>query len=284
MSAADRAPRTLPFTKLEGAGNDYVYVDRHDDLEPPVDAAELARRVADRHFGVGSDGLIVLGRSTIADVRMWMWNADGSRGAMCGNGLRCLAKFARDRGVLRADIGTIETDAGTRRFELLRTAGEVVGARVDMGVVRVAAEPTPFTFAGREYPFHAADAGNPHAVVFGDDDPEALPVLEVGAAFQRHPMFASGVNVEFVRHLGGDRLVQRTFERGSGETLACGSGATAVAAAAFATGRVTGDVATIRLRGGELRVIREASSLVLEGPARTVFHGEFLLPEPRKDQ
>lgn len=273
----------VPFVKMEGAGNDYVYLDWRDRTEPPEDAPILARELADRHRGVGGDGLIALGRSHLADVRMWMWNADGSRGSMCGNGARCLAKLAHDLGLVQGDHLTLETDAGLRRVELLRDGqGGVVAARVDMGEVAVERETRPFVAAGQTWHYHKADAGNLHAVVFVDQAPGDLPVLEVGAAFQTADVFPDGVNVEFVQVVARDRLLQRTFERGSGETLACGTGATAAAAAAFLSGRVAGNSVEVVLSGGVLRVLRHGPALVLEGPARTVARGIYLRPDSRR--
>jgi diaminopimelate epimerase len=276
----------LEFTKMEGAGNDYVFVDG---IRAPFDlehGAAIAVRIADRNFGVGGDGLIVLAPSEVADVRMVMWNADGSRGSMCGNGIRCLAKLAHDLGVVPGRVLQVETDGGVRRVELLppqdggAAAGRVVAARVEMGPVRVAEAAVSIECEGRAWAFVPVDAGNPHAVFFGSADPECLPVAEVGRALQVSPHFPAGVNVEFVRVGADGVLTQRTYERGSGETLACGSGATAVAAAAWEHGHVSADLPTIRirLRGGMLSIHRTASGLVMEGPARTVFSGAYELP------
>jgi len=275
---------TLPFTKMQGAGNDYVYVDA---FAAPVrslldrqDLSALARRVSDRHCGIGSDGLIVLAVASTpdADCAMWMWNADGSRGAMCGNGLRCLAKLAFDHERVKATEFMIETDSGLRRANLTCTQdGRVVSVRTEMGKVFVEPEPRTVEALGSEWSYHAGDAGNPHAVIFVQDVATA-PVVELGSILQKHPAFPRGVNVEFA-HLANDSvLVQRTFERGSGETLACGTGACAVAKAGLVTGRVRGPRVKLRLRGGDLLVTcREDDSLVLEGPAVTVFEGELPL-------
>ena len=268
----------LAFVKMEGAGNDYVYVDAITSGDSREHLAAFAARVADRHFGVGGDGLIALAPSDRADCAMWMWNADGSRGAMCGNGLRCVAKLAHDLGHVEGPRVRIETDVGVREAELLVDGSEVIGARVDMGPVTVQLAPHTVRVDGRELRYLGADAGNPHAVVFVDEDLESVPVDELGAAMQEVEDFHDGVNVEFVRVLPDDSLAQRTYERGSGETLACGSGAAAAAAVAIASGRVPGPVVTVRLRGGQLRVTDTGSSLVMEGPARTVFRGEIDLP------
>ncbi|MHC4078482.1 MAG: diaminopimelate epimerase [Planctomycetota bacterium] len=272
--------KVLPFVKMEGAGNDYVFVDginQDFDLE---EGPRLAKIVADRHFGVGGDGLIVLAASEKADCRMVTWNADGSRAPMCGNGLRCLAKLAHDVGAVHEKSMQVETDTGVRAVELtFDPAGAVTGAAVDMGDVTVSAEPETVTIDGVDWHFHSGDAGNLHAVIFLDQDPDEAPVAEVGAAFQRLSRFPQGVNVEFVLARPDGGLEQRTHERGSGETLACGSGATVAALAAIVSGRVPGPKVAVHLRGGVLTIHRQASSLVMEGPARTVFAGEFLIPE-----
>ena len=263
----------VPFTKMEGLGNDYIFVDAITTPMPLARAAELARRWSDRHFGIGADGLILLLAGDTAPVRMAMWNADGSRGAMCGNGLRCLARFAFARGHLREQRFLVETDAGPRRVELL-AGGDV---RAWMGEVRVAS-PRQLTVAGRTVEVTPGDAGNPHAVVFVDDTTTA-DVPGIGAALQVHPAFPDGVNVEFVQPLARDRLRQRTFERGSGETLACGTGATVAALAARAAGLVTGETIVVELRGGPLRVVGTGAALAIEGPGRTVFAGEIGIAE-----
>lgn len=271
----------LAFTKMEGAGNDYVYVDGIHEEFDETRGSKIAQLVADRRFGIGSDGLIVLAPSTIADVRMLMWNADGSRGSMCGNGVRCVAKLASDLGLVAADEIRVETDAGVREIVLLfGDDGEVDGARVEMGAVTIDTEPRSFAAADRTWPYHAADAGNPHAVVFVGGNPSDFPLRDVGAAAQELSEFPDGVNLELVEVVDKDagRLRQRTFERGSGETLACGSGATAVACVAMDLGLVPGPVVTVELLGGELVITREGDRIFMEGPARTVFHGEIELP------
>ncbi len=259
------------FTKMEGCGNDYLFVDAVDAPFPVERAPELARRWSDRHFGVGADGLILLAADPSHAARMLMWNADGSRGAMCGNGLRCLARFAVDRGRVRARAFTVATDAGPRAVELL-DGGRV---RAAMGDVRCAA-PRDVAVGDALVRLVPGDAGNPHAVVFVPDV-ERADVSAVGRALQSHAAFPDGVNVEFVQVLGPDRLRQRTFERGSGETLACGTGAAVAVAAARAAGNIRGDVAHVELRGGTLTVVGTGPSLAIEGPARTVFTGEIEL-------
>src|SRR5690606_1620788 len=204
-------------------------------------AEAWAARLADRHRGIGGDGLILLAPSARADVRMLMWNADGSRGAMCGNGLRCVARLACDEGHARGPVVSVETDAGLRRVELLPdAAGRFSAARAAMPGIAVETTPAELVVDGEVWRYHRGDAGNPHAVAFVDGDPEQAPVARVGAAFQRAAAFPDGVNVEFVHALPPDLLLQRTFERGSGETLACGSGACVAALCAILTGRLPG--------------------------------------------
>lgn len=262
----------VAFTKMEGCGNDYVFVDAVRDPLPLVRGGELARAWSDRHFGIGGDGLVVLTGGERAAVRMQMWNADGSRGAMCGNGLRCLARLAHEHGHVRDQQFVVETDVGDRCVELL-DGGAV---RTHMGDVRVEA-PAPLRVGDAELSITRGNAGNPHAVVFVDDVATAA-VRELGAAMQRHAAFPDGVNVEFVQVLGPDRLRQRTFERGSGETLACGTGATVAALAARAQRRISADIVHVALLGGTLLVECGARSLALVGPTRTVFRGEVELP------
>lgn len=262
----------VPFVKMEGAGNDYVFVDAIRAPFPFERAAELAQRWSDRHRGIGADGLIVVTRVPDAAVGMAMWNRDGSRGAMCGNGLRCVARLARDHGHVAHDRFVVATDAGPREVELL--AGDLV--RTSMGDVHCEPE-VALDVDGRTVTVVPGSAGNPHAVVFVADV-DAAPVHDVGSRLQRHPRFADGVNVEFVQVLAPDRLRQRTFERGSGETLACGTGAAVAALAAHTNGLATAARIAVELRGGTLHALVQRSSLAVEGPARTVFRGEIELP------
>jgi diaminopimelate epimerase len=264
----------IPFTKMEGVGNDYVYVDAIRCSFPLERGPELARAWSDRHFGIGADGLIALVRGESAPVRMVMWNADGSRGAMCGNGLRCLARLAAAHGHVAGTRFDVETDSGPRAVELLSDGTGVIAS---MGEVSCG-EPLRVEVLGDTVELVPGDAGNPHAVVFVDDV-ERAEVHRLGEALQRHPRFPDGVNVEFVQVLRDGELVQRTYERGSGETLACGTGAAVAAAAAMQTGRCAGNEVAIRLRGGELRAVRRGRTLAIEGPANTVFEGEIEVPD-----
>jgi diaminopimelate epimerase len=210
---------------------------------------------------------------------MHMWNADGSRGSMCGNGVRCLAKLAFDHGHVSGPALGVETDAGLREVQLLIEAGgQVSGARVHMGEIELPTGVGRAEIGGRVWTYQRACAGNNHAVIFYDGDLEAAPVLEVGAGFQALDEFPDGVNVEFIVVQDDGSLRQRTFERGSGETLACGSGATAAACVALNTGRVPGPRVRVRLTGGELVIERGAAGVFMEGPARAVFHGTVALP------
>lgn len=277
MTATDRW--RLPFTKMHGAGNDYVFVDgiRH---TIDVDRAPaLARLVADRHGGVGSDGLIVFTAGAKAPCRMLMWNADGSRGAMCGNGLRCLAVLARRHGHVGRDDFTVETDAGPRHVVVLRDAeGEPTGARIAMGEVHVEAEPRRHHAGGRDWLAHAVDAGNPHLVVFVESALEQASLAELAGTLQRHPAHPDGVNVNMVVVTAPDRLSLRTFERGSGETRACGTGAVASAMAAFTTGRAVAHHLTVTMPGGSVEVEIDGNAATMAGPATTVFTGELWVP------
>lgn len=274
------------FVKMEGAGNDYVYIDGVRQRLAIERAGRIAARVADRHYGIGGDGLILLAPSDTSDVRMVMWNADGSRGSMCGNGIRCVAKLAYDEGLTTAPSVAVETDSGVKRVHLLFAGSEVVGARVELLGIVVAPAPCVLTVDGRDWEYVPGDAGNPHAVIFVREDLDGVPVHDVGSAMQR--VFPEGVNVEFVRVLPGGALEQRTYERGSGETLACGSGATVAAVAAVRSRRVAGPRVPVRLRGGELVIEVDGERVAMEGPAREVFRGELELdrfdpPSRRQD-
>ncbi|MBK8980544.1 MAG: diaminopimelate epimerase [Planctomycetes bacterium] len=267
----------LAFAKLHGAGNDYLFVDgiRDATLEAELLAPHVAA-LCDRHRGVGSDGVILLVRGAGDAVRMVMWNADGSRGAFCGNGVRCLAYLARVRGHVSDDTVEIDTDVGRVRVELRRDPrGAVVGGRSTLPPLTLAPRSESDTLAGRALRWRRAATGNPHAVVLlpAGIDLEMLPVARLGAAFQADARFDGGVNVEFVTVLADDRIRCRTFERGSGETLACGSGATAAAAVARAEGRVRGDRIAVELRGGELQVEFDADGPRLAGPCALVCEG-----------
>ncbi|MCB6343405.1 diaminopimelate epimerase [Enterocloster lavalensis] len=275
----------MRFTKMQGIGNDYVYVNCFE--ETVADPAAVARFVSDRHFGIGSDGLILIGPSGTADCRMDMYNMDGSRGVMCGNGVRCVGKYAYDHGLVPGDRRslTVETLAGIKTIEF--TVEEENGrftARlltVDMGEARLTSElPEPINVDGRDYSFVGISVGNPHAVYFMDSIDD-LRLDRIGPSFEMHPRFQPDrVNTEFIQLVDRNHIRMRVWERGSGETWACGTGATASAAAAILMG-YTEDEVEVELRGGKLRIRldRESGHLFMTGPAVEVFRGDIDIPE-----
>ena len=261
----------MRFTKMEGLGNDYIYINC---LEwEPTDLPGLAARLSHRHFGVGADGLICIKPGRTGDFSMEMYNADGSRGAMCGNGIRCVGKYVYDKSLTRKACLTIDTDAGPRRLELLVRGGEVEEIVVDMGPVRLG-QLLDLEADGRSWQVRPVDAGNPHAVIFCER-PEDIDLERLGPLLETHPAFPERVNVEFAG-AEEDGLTVRVWERGSGATLACGTGACAAFAAARRAG-LCGQRAKIRLPGGILEVEERNGDLFLTGPARTVFEGEIAL-------
>lgn len=275
----------MRFTKMQGIGNDYVYVNC---LEEAVDnPASLARMVSDRHFGIGSDGLILIRPSTKADFFMEMFNADGSRSAMCGNGIRCVGKYVYDNGLTDKTEITVNTLAGVKRLSLHAENGKVESVTVDMGAPVLDAEripvladsspviAKPIEVAGRTFEMTCVSMGNPHAVVFVENTAE-FPVEKVGRPFEIHPAFPERVNAEFVEVLGRNEANMRVWERGTGETLACGTGTCASVVACILNG-LTDDEVTVHLLGGDLRVRwdREADRVFMTGPAATVFEGEI---------
>ena len=275
---------TLRFAKLHGTANDFVYVDARAGF--PGDPAALAPRLCDRRRGIGADGLILLERSGAADCRMTIYNADGSRAEMCGNGIRGLAKFVRDRGLIMADPLCVETDAGVKTLHVhVNGNGRVARVTVDMGQpvwdgrqIPVAADgevvERPLEVGGQPYRVTCVSMGNPHCVVFVDGDVAALPLAQLGPGFARHAFFPRGVNTEFVRVRSPERLDMRVWERGAGETMACGTGACAVAVAAARTGRA-GRQVVVALPGGDLDIDWRADDHVLmTGEAVEVFEGQ----------
>lgn len=275
----------MRFTKMHGAGNDYVYVNCFD--EPlPDDPAALARKIADRHFGVGGDGLVLICPSQAADVRMRMFNADGSEAEMCGNAIRCVAKYAYDHGLTQKKALAIETGRGVLTLELEVHDGLVMRARVDMGepILEPAKIPTtlpgrmvqnvPLTIGGRTFPVTCVSMGNPHCVAFVEELSDQWvhdfgPLIEVDSHFPRR------VNAEFVQVLSPSEVRMRVWERGSGETLACGTGAAAVCVAGVLTGRTQRKI-TVHLLGGDLELEWADDGHVYKtGPATEVFSGEW---------
>ena len=270
---------------MQGIGNDYVYVNcLEESVENP---ASLARMVSDRHFGIGSDGLILIRPSVQADFFMEMFNADGTRSAMCGNGIRCVGKYVYDHGLTNKEKITGNTLAGVKRLALRAVGGSVQSVTVDMGApvldpalipVNVDASPVvaePIEVAGQRFEMTCVSMGNPHAVVFVKDT-AGFPVEEVGRPFEFHPAFPERVNAEFVQVLGRDEVNMRVWERGTGETLACGTGACATAVACALNG-LTDDEVTVHLLGGDLRIRwdRERNRVFMTGPAATVFEGQM---------
>jgi diaminopimelate epimerase len=284
----------MHFTKMHGIGNDYVYVDGT--REQLADPSGIAIRISDRHTGIGSDGLILINPSGIADFAMDMYNADGSRGKMCGNGIRCVGKYVYDHGLTDKTELRIETLAGIRQLVLYPGEdGKIESVSVDMGEpiltpkdipVRIDAFSTPretivgcpVEIAGRTWPITCVSMGNPHCIVFVDEDVDGLPLADIGPAFEGSDLFPEQVNTEFVNVLSRDHLKMRVWERGSGETMACGTGACAVAVAGALNG-LTDRNATVSLRGGDLKIRWDEGSgrVFMTGPAAEVFQGDMQL-------
>lgn len=281
---------TMRFTKMHGCGNDYVYVNCFE--ETVSDPSSLAVKLADRHYGIGGDGLILIEPSDKADAYMHMFNLDGSEGNMCGNGIRCVAKYISDHGIVPADRDTVtvDTKSGVKTIELTKENGKVIRATVDMGVARPDSEmPEKITVAGMDLLFYGIDLGNPHAVYFLEDNDvlmstiekcgdllPSLPLEKIGPAFESHPRFPDKVNSEFIDIVSRQEVNFRVWERGSGETLACGTGASAAAAAGFLAGKLDSEV-LIHLVGGDLRIRydEESGHCFMTGPATEVFSGDI---------
>lgn len=263
----------MKFTKMQGIGNDYVYVNCFEEtVEHPE---EVARRVSDRHFGIGSDGLILICPSAVADCRMRMFNEDGSEGAMCGNGIRCVGKYAYDHGIVDRTRITVETLGGIRNLDMQVERGRVTAVQVDMGIPELtSALPEKIVVEGRQLEFTGISVGNPHAV-YVCDEIDSLDLERMGPAFETHQRFPDRVNSEFVQVLDRKHLRMRVWERGSGETWACGTGATACAVAAMMLG-LAEDRVEVQLKGGTLEIYwdREGGHAFMTGPAVEVFQGE----------
>lgn len=274
----------MKFTKMHGIGNDYIYVDtRHEVVRDP---AGVARLVSNRHTGIGSDGLILIGPSNRADARMEMYNAEGSRGEMCGNGIRCVAKYVVEHGIAKGPNLRIETDSGVKELECRVDQGQVVSVCVDMGppVLDARAIPTtiesarvidhPITIGGAEYGVTCVSMGNPHAVVFMQKL-QRLDLAALGPLFEHASVFPRRINAHFVRVDSPTHVTVRTWERGSGATRACGTGACAVCVAGVLTGRTERAIKTA-LPGGELDIEWTSHDRVfMTGPAVEVFSGEW---------
>ena len=275
----------MKFTKMHGCGNDYVYVNCFEEIiENPGKVSEF---VSDRHFGIGSDGLILIKPSEVADFKMEMYNADGSEGSMCGNGIRCVGKYVYDYGLTEKTKIEVETKAGVKYLELKVENGKVSMVTVDMGepcldpkqipIVsdkdKLIAE--PIEVLGKEYQFTGVSMGNPHAVVFVDST-EKFDVCGIGPHFENHRIFPERVNTEFIEILDRKRINMRVWERGSGETWACGTGACASVVACVLNGYTDSEV-FVHLLGGDLliRYDQKQNRVFMTGPATTVFDGEI---------
>lgn len=275
----------MKFTKMQGIGNDYVYVNCfQENIENP---SEVSRRISDRHFGIGSDGLILIKPSEKADFEMEMYNADGSQGAMCGNGMRCVGKYVYDYGLTDKTRISVDTKSGIKYLDLTVENKKVKLVRVNMGAPVLEPKSIPMVYEGERvisqpfnvgqdiYEITAVSMGNPHAVVYMEDV-KNLPLEEISPKFEKHPAFPESVNTEFVRVIDRRTVEMRVWERGSGETLACGTGACAVAVASVLNG-YTEDEVTVRLLGGDLKIFwdRTENLVYMTGPAEVVFEGEI---------
>lgn len=276
----------MKFTKMHGLGNDYVYVNCFEEkIENP---SEVAKFVSDRHTGIGSDGLIMINPSKVADFEMEMYNADGSRGEMCGNGIRCVGKYVYDYGLTDKTSISVETLGGIKYLDLTVENGKVALVRVDMGKPILKPElipivmdadnaetviDSPIVVDGNEYHMTGVSMGNPHTVVYWDGI-DNMDIEEIGPKFENHERFPKRINTEFVEVLDRQTAKMRVWERGSGETQACGTGACAVAVACILNG-LTENKVTVKLLGGDLQIEwdREADKVYMTGPATTVFDG-----------
>ena len=278
----------MKFTKMHGIGNDYVYVNCFE--ETVEDPSKTAKFVSDRHFGIGSDGLILIKPSETADCEMDMYNMDGSQGAMCGNGIRCVAKYVYDHGIVPKTHLRIATKSGIKELDLTVENEKVSQVRVNMGspILTAAQIPVltqeetaiahPITVGGETYHFTGVSMGNPHAIVYLDDV-EHLDIAKIGPLFEHHSLFPDRINTEFVKVLDRQTVQMRVWERGSGETLACGTGACAVTVSSILNA-LTDDEITVRLLGGDLKIRwdRAKNLVYMTGPATTVFDGEIQIP------
>lgn len=275
----------INFTKMHGIGNDYIYVNcLEKELDDPS-GASIA--MSPRHFSVGADGLVMICASSVADAKMRMFNADGSEGKMCGNAIRCVGKYLYDNGLVAKEKITVETLSGIKTLELHIEGGKVGSVTVDMGIASFAPSDipitekgehinAPMTVNGAEYLSTAVSMGNPHNVIF-TDEAASLPLEKMGADFENHPLFPERVNTEFVRVIDERTLEMRVWERGSGETWACGTGACAVVAAACKNGiSPVGEPITVRLIGGELSIVcGNDYRMMMTGPAAKSYDGVY---------
>ena len=279
----------MKFTKMHGIGNDYVYVNCFE--ESVKNPAEVSKFVSDRHFGIGSDGLILISPSAIADFRMNIYNADGSQAEMCGNGIRCVAKYVYDYGLTDKTEISVETLAGIKYLRLQVENGKVASVEVNMGApilepkeIPVAVEESPVVnvpveVKGKIYHMTCVSMGNPHAIIFMNNVKD-LDIAAIGPYFENHTVFPKRTNTEFVEVLDRNTVNMRVWERGSDETLACGTGACATTVACILNDKTENEV-TVHLLGGDLKIRwdREANQVYMTGPATVVFDGEITLPD-----
>ena len=279
----------MKFTKMHGIGNDYVYVNCFE--ESVKNPAEVSKFVSDRHFGIGSDGLILIRPSAIADFRMNIYNADGSQAEMCGNGIRCVAKYVYDYGLTDKTEISVETLAGIKYLRLQVENGKVASVEVNMGApilepkeIPVAVEESPVVnvpveVKGKIYHMTCVSMGNPHAIIFMNNVKD-LDIAAIGPYFENHTVFPKRTNTEFVEVLDRNTVNMRVWERGSDETLACGTGACATTVACILNDKTENEV-TVHLLGGDLKIRwdREANQVYMTGPATVVFDGEITLPD-----
>ncbi len=280
----------MKFTKMHGCGNDYIYINGFAEQIAQEKKPELVQKLSDRHFGIGGDGVIFINPSEEADFEMEMYNADGSRAEMCGNGIRCVAKYVYDKGLTDRTKISIASCGQIKYLELFLKNGKVDTVRVNMGAPELRASRIPviaekedtnvinesILVQGKEYKMTCVSMGNPHAVVFLDDV-EHLDIEKIGPFFETHERFPKKVNTEFVKIIDRNHIRMRVWERGTGETLACGTGCCASAAACILNG-LTDETVTVKLLGGELEITwdREADLIYMTGPAETVFEGEYI--------
>ena len=280
----------MKFTKMQGAGNDYIYIDARDKTE---DWPSLSQKMSDRHFGIGSDGIILIQDSDVADLKMRMFNADGSEGEMCGNGIRCFVKYAIDHEIVKSPAQALDVDtlAGIRQVMPVYQGKNISGARVSMGLPTLEPEKIPVSLSsflgvvpvlkhlvytgGIQLEMSFVSMGNPHAITFLDQSVNEFPLHQIGPKVEHDPMFPSRINFEIVNRKNDCHLTARVWERGSGETMACGTGACAIAVASRLLG-YTGDTVDITLPGGTLTIDWDGEGEVyLSGPAEEVFSGEW---------
>ena len=261
----------MKFTKMQGLGNDYIYINCFE--EQVINPSALSIRISDRHFGVGSDGLVLIRPCDSADFEMKMYNADGSEAEMCGNASRCIGKYVYDRRLTRKSSVSLKTGAGIKRLIIRDENGKAASVRVDMGQPEIGPLNETLSAGGKTYTFTRVSMGNPHAVIFVDNA-DIYDVHTIGKLIENHPLFPNRTNVEFATVIDRGHIRMRVWERGSGETLACGTGACATLVAAAASG-LTEKKAVLKLNGGDLLIEWKDGIVYQEGPAEFVFDGEI---------